>query len=289
DIFPGTYGSFPDFLANVNGTLYFAANDSTHGPELWQSDGTAAGTTMVADINPGGGGSYPYFVANVNGTLYFTANDGTHGRELWQSDGTAAGTTMVADINPGPGYSSAGNLTDVNRALFFTANDGVRGLELWMLTPATASITGPLAGALNQTLTFTLAVKGYPAGTAFTFNIDWNGDGTVDQTISGSSGTTVSHSYSSSGVQNINVTATDPDGVTSKPGTLSVSVLPVSMPGGGSPVDLVVVTGEGGNDTIDARGLSISTALVGGTGNDTLYGGSARNLLIGGAGADTLN
>src|SRR5262249_34093462 len=51
---------------------------------------------------------------------------------------------------------------------------------------------------------------------------------------------------------------------------------------------LVIVLGEGGNDTLDARALSVSTALVGGSGNDTLSGGSARNLLIGGAGADTL-
>jgi Ca2+-binding RTX toxin-like protein len=43
-----------------------------------------------------------------------------------------------------------------------------------------------------------------------------------------------------------------------------------------------------GNDILDARTLSISSVLVGGSGNDTLYGGSARNLLIGGRGADTL-
>src|SRR5262249_57119840 len=33
----------------------------------------------------------------------------------------------------------------------------------------------------------------------------------------------------------------------------------------------------------------VCSSDLGGTGNDTLYGGSARNLLIGGAGADTLN
>jgi Ca2+-binding RTX toxin-like protein len=49
------------------------------------------------------------------------------------------------------------------------------------------------------------------------------------------------------------------------------------------------VFGEGGNDTLDARSLSLSSVLVGGAGNDTLWGGSGRNLLIGGQGADTLH
>ena len=48
-----------DNLTNVNGTLYFDANDGTHGDELWKTDGTAAGTVMVKDIDPGSDGSIP--------------------------------------------------------------------------------------------------------------------------------------------------------------------------------------------------------------------------------------
>ena len=119
-----------------------------HGFELWKSNGTAAGTVMVKDINPGKATSYPLFLTNVNGTLFFQANDGVHGMnsgratapppapswsrtstpgarlesyppderqwhavlrandgvhglELWKSNGTAAGTVLVKDINPG--------------------------------------------------------------------------------------------------------------------------------------------------------------------------------------------
>ena len=36
----------------MNGTLFFDATDASQGSELWKSNGTAAGTVMVADIIP---------------------------------------------------------------------------------------------------------------------------------------------------------------------------------------------------------------------------------------------
>lgn len=38
--------------------VYFVANDSLHGYELWKSDGTPDGTTIVKDINPGIGSGF---------------------------------------------------------------------------------------------------------------------------------------------------------------------------------------------------------------------------------------
>src|ERR1700732_5293640 len=53
--------SAPSAVVALGGSeVLFAASDgAAHGRELWQSDGTAAGTRMVLDINPGSAGSRP--------------------------------------------------------------------------------------------------------------------------------------------------------------------------------------------------------------------------------------
>jgi len=126
-----TQGSMPQQLTNVGGTLFFLADDGISGTELWRSDGTSAGTTLVKDINPGPSGSSARHLIAVGNTLFFVANDGTSGFELWKSDGSAAGTVRVKDIHPGSGDSSPEHLTVVGGTLFFNAFDGSSGLELW--------------------------------------------------------------------------------------------------------------------------------------------------------------
>jgi ELWxxDGT repeat protein len=132
--------SVPIYLTGVGGTLFFYADDATHGRELWQSDGTAAGTVLLKDIYPGNGSSYPLEKLNelvdVNGVLYFVATHASYGPELWKSDGTAAGTVLVRDIRPGiAGSFYTGNwvpeMVDLNGTLYFVADDGTYGIELW--------------------------------------------------------------------------------------------------------------------------------------------------------------
>ena len=139
-------GSFAYGFTEFNGQLFFTADDGENGNELWVSDGTAAGTQLLVDINPGGSSyysssSFAYGFTEFNGQLFFTANDGETGNELWVSDGTAAGTQLLVDINPGsssgyygeyPAGSFAYGFTEFNSQLFFTANDGENGNELWV-------------------------------------------------------------------------------------------------------------------------------------------------------------
>ncbi|WP_442506649.1 ELWxxDGT repeat protein [Novipirellula sp. SH528] len=138
DIFPGSQASIQTFFsqsADVDGTLFFGADDGVHGFELWKSDGTESGTVLVKDIFPGNNLSRDIDLSNFTshrGLLYFFADDGVHGQELWTSDGTEAGTTMLRDLNPDGGqFNSPGFIASFGDVVLFGATDGVNGLELW--------------------------------------------------------------------------------------------------------------------------------------------------------------
>jgi ELWxxDGT repeat protein len=73
------------------GTLYFVAATPAEGLELWQSDGTAAGTFLHTDIAPGPTSSEPQDLTVAGNKLYFSAFTEDHGRELWALDLPAAG------------------------------------------------------------------------------------------------------------------------------------------------------------------------------------------------------
>lgn len=127
-------------FVEFNGKVYFRAGDHPDNMELWSTDGTQAGTTLVKDISTWGGGSAPNDITVVNNTLFFAATKGTEGRELWKSDGTDVGTVLVKDIYTGVN-SSTGNqnwsnpieLYEFNNSLYFQANDGnTTGVEPWI-------------------------------------------------------------------------------------------------------------------------------------------------------------
>ena len=178
----------------LNGKVYFAANDGVAGVELWSTDGTAAGTQLVADIDPGAGDSNPCQLTVLGSRLYFSAS-GPAGNELWASDGTRSGTLQVIDIAPGSASASPSGLTVFNGALYFSANDGTNGWQVWK-SDGSAPGTAPLAniaqgvnslatpvGVTNNRLFIVAQLASPPQSTNFEDQL-WASDGTAAGTSS---------------------------------------------------------------------------------------------------------
>ncbi|MBW3541220.1 MAG: PKD domain-containing protein [Planctomycetes bacterium] len=190
-----------------------------------------------------------------------------------------------------------------------------------------AAVSGPANGVPGQPRTFTLtATDPSPTDQAagFTFQIDWDGDGLVDQTVAGPSGTEVEHTYATAGSRTIGVTATDKDGGESALATHTIDIVHAAVQdgdlavGGTSGDDQIVFTpgenageiqvilngvslgvftptgrliayGLEGNDNIQvASSISLPAWLYGDAGNDRLKGGAGHDVLDGGTGDDLL-
>ena len=105
DVFPGPVDSMgvtisPMLFQVMGGKLYFRAVNSEEFYQLWQSDGTLAGTKkiMADPQNPSEDalGYTPYFTA-MGDKLYFTAKYNDSGYELWTV--TADDAMAVADVH----------------------------------------------------------------------------------------------------------------------------------------------------------------------------------------------
>ncbi|MBS1619181.1 MAG: T9SS type A sorting domain-containing protein [Bacteroidetes bacterium] len=134
DINPGSLdGVVNQTYLRVGDKIYFWGNDGVTDNELWVTDGTAAGTTLVSEIIPGPNGALVIdMLGTYQGKLVFMADDSIHGREPWISDGTPAGTFMLADVNPGTGHSIPAYPRECLGKLYFQADDGTHGQEPWV-------------------------------------------------------------------------------------------------------------------------------------------------------------
>ncbi|MFO0944331.1 MAG: endo-1,4-beta-xylanase [Planctomycetota bacterium] len=182
-----------------------------------------------------------------------------------------------------------------------------------------AQISGPASAIRGFETNFHLfAVDPSPVDqtASFTFSIDWNGDGTFDQSVTGSSGMQVSHAFGSTGTFNVRVQATDKDGTIGETSSYAVHVSPWALVADGTQVHLVVGGSEGDDqfefEQIDGTTLRViavmengvvgnaSQVMTGITGNVIALGFGGKDLLnassvvsttvhfFGGAGNDTL-
>lgn len=126
---------FDDYGGLLNGRFIFRGSTPATGFELYITDGTPGGTTLLKDINTGPGHSEPSDFAELNGVLYFTAVTTGEGRELWRTDGTPGGTTIVKDIATGPTSSNSENnfnlFSNGSYLLFSAETTAAQGVELW--------------------------------------------------------------------------------------------------------------------------------------------------------------
>jgi ELWxxDGT repeat protein len=107
------------------GVVFFQACESASGCELWKSDGTEPGTSLVRDIRPGSQSAKPSQLTVGNNILFFVAQDGKSGRALWRTDGTASGTARLSDFGVGSGELVLRNISPTTWGIIFAANNNV--------------------------------------------------------------------------------------------------------------------------------------------------------------------
>lgn len=161
--------------------LYFSANTTASGAELWRTDGTLGGTTQVADIYSGASGSNIGEITSNGTGFYFKATDGSYG--LFHSDGTSV--SKIKTINDATSSGSPSNLAWIGSSLYFKAYQRGNGQEPW-ISDGTLSGTLMIKDLGNEfngnsnPSEFTRAVHGivFQAGTSATGHELYTTDGT---------------------------------------------------------------------------------------------------------------
>lgn len=194
-----TESQLPANFVNVNGTLFFSAqNSATNGQQIWKSDGTANGTT------PRTNSPFGFTVRemnHVNGTVFFAGSEATpvqlstapfllrlnglnnitefptagvdnltpfDGRMVFTqiaqlgstlSRATVAGAA-ITNLQSFPVSGSPSQLTVAGTTLFFEAGTEATGLELWKSNAAgTAMVQDFVSGAANANISSICALN----------------------------------------------------------------------------------------------------------------------------------
>ena len=159
--------------------------------EPWRSDGTEAGTVLVADIEAGSGASNPFEPIAFKGRVYFAASSAATGYELWRTTAPGTGVELFAEGIPGPEANGPGDFGVSGSTLYFANGDTTAGYEPWK-TNGSAGGTGRFAnlnpdggGYVGQGYEIT-AVGGlvyFTASRSDTSTEPWVTDGTPGGTV----------------------------------------------------------------------------------------------------------
>jgi len=162
----------PFQLTAANGKLYFVASTRAAGTELWTSDGTTAGTVMVADLAPGPDSSYPSGLELVGRTLFFGANPG-----LWKLDVPpgVVGRHVFYNHSSFDGYHAAADAAD----------DGAIATDKAALLPGQAATFANVTSFAKGINGVMVDIAGLPEGVALTADdFEIGGNGTPPATVS---------------------------------------------------------------------------------------------------------
>ncbi len=145
DIQPGTvngmhHPSTTDVFHPLGARVVFTADDGVHGVEPWVTDGTAAGTLLLADVNPGSASGSTIFgevIAVLGAQALLRGYEPTtppgRGAELWHSDGTPAGTALLVNLaKPAAQGSDPDGFAELFDQVLFRARDGSGGMRPWI-------------------------------------------------------------------------------------------------------------------------------------------------------------
>jgi ELWxxDGT repeat protein len=161
--FEGCPGDCPELLAGtplvpLEDRVIFAARDLDHGAELWMSDGTPAGTRLLADLCPGPCDANPADFTAAAGKIWFRVTvDGVD--HLARTDGTPAGTALLTAIPAAVLGATQLDLSTDGRRVFFAGMDALDGAQPWATdgTPAGTSRVSvlPAPAASSEPASFT--------------------------------------------------------------------------------------------------------------------------------------
>jgi ELWxxDGT repeat protein len=129
--YPGPYNYVPHSLTRIGDTIFLIGDVS----DLWQTDGTEAGTHRVTTFDVLSLQTLPTELTSLDSTLLVVADDALVGNELWRSDGTYSGTTVIKDIRVGTNSSSARAIGRVGDHLYAEAdlNPFLSDVKLWTI------------------------------------------------------------------------------------------------------------------------------------------------------------
>jgi len=118
-------GSDPANFLEFNGKLYFSAEDSIYGNELWQYDSE---NFHVFDLWESRS-SFPVDLIEYNNKMYFCSKTQNNGNRLWVSDGTGTPSEIVGDYSISTRNGIPTLVTFNNKIYFYSVKDDV--FNIW--------------------------------------------------------------------------------------------------------------------------------------------------------------